>query len=102
MIHKPGKDDYTELKAYPSTSLLSGMSKPVEKVVAELLSGDADRRGQLSDSQFGSRKGPSAIDAAAIMFDRADAALKNRQITGMLLMDINAAFPSVAKGRLTA
>jgi len=44
--------------------------------------------------------GRSAIDAVAIMVDRAHAAIKNRHITGVLLMDIQAAFPSVAKGRL--
>jgi len=38
VIHKPGEDDYTKLKAYRSISLLSCMGKVVEKVVAELLS----------------------------------------------------------------
>jgi hypothetical protein len=100
VIRKPGKDDYTKLKAYRSISLLSCMGKVVEKVVAELLSEEAERRGLLSDGQFGSRKGRSAIDAAAIMVDRAHAAWTNGHITGVLLMDIKAAFPSVAKGRL--
>jgi hypothetical protein len=57
-------------------------------------------RGLLSDGQFGSRKGRSAIDAAAIMVDRAHAAWTNGDITGVLLMDIKAAFPRVAKGKL--
>jgi len=57
VIRKPGKDDYTKLKAYRSISLLSCMGKVVEKVAAELLSEEAQRRGQLSDRQFGSRKG---------------------------------------------
>ena len=100
MIRKPGKVDYTQLKAYCSISLLSCMGKVVEKVVAVLLSGEAERRGLQSDGQFGSRRGWSAIDAAAIMVNRAHAAWKNGHITGVLLMDIKAAFPSVAKGRL--
>jgi hypothetical protein len=54
----------------------------------------------LSDGQFGSKKGQSAIDAAAIMVDRAHAAWTNGHVTGVLLMDIKAAFRSVAKGRL--
>jgi len=37
VIRKPGKADYTQLKAYRSISLLSCMGKVVEKVVAELL-----------------------------------------------------------------
>ena len=69
VICKLGKDDYTKLKAYRSLSLLSCMGKLIEKVSAELLSEEAERRGLLSDGQFGSRKGRSAIDAAAIMVD---------------------------------
>jgi len=100
VILKPGKDDYMQLKAYRSISLLSCMGKVVEKAVAELLSEETERRGLLSDGQFGSRKGRAAIDSAAIMADRAHAAWKNGHITGVLLRDIKAAFPSVAKGRL--
>jgi len=100
VIRKPGKDHYTQLKAYRSISLLRCMGKVVEKVVAELLSDEAERRGLLSDGQFGSRRGRSAIDAVAIMVDRSHAAWKGGHIAGVLLMDIKAAFPSVAKGRL--
>ena len=60
----------------------------------------AEKRGLLSDGQCGSRKRWSAIDAAAIRIDRAHAAWTNGHITGMLLMDIKAAFPSVPKRRL--
>jgi len=100
VIRKPGKDDYTKLKAYRSISLPSCMGKVVENVAAGLVSEEAERRGLLSDGQFGSRKGWSAIDAVAIMVDTAPAACTNGPITGVLLMDIKAAFPSVARGRL--
>jgi len=100
VICKPGKDDCTQLKVYRSISLLSCIATVVEKVAAELQSEEARRMGLLSDRQFGSRKGWSAIDAAAIMVARAHAAWTNGHITGVLLMDIKAAFPSVAKGRL--
>jgi hypothetical protein len=56
VIRNPGKDDYMKLKAYCSISLLSRMGKVVEKVAAELLSEEPERRGRLSDGQFGSRK----------------------------------------------
>jgi hypothetical protein len=74
VIRNPGKDDYTKLKAYRSISLLRCMGKVVEKVVAELLPEEAERRGLLSDGQFGNRKRGSEIDAAAIMVDRAHTA----------------------------
>jgi len=99
VIPKPGKDDYTTLQAYHSISLLSCMGKVVKNVAAELLSEDAERRGLLSDGQSGSTTGRSAIDAAAIMVARAHAARTNGHITGVLLMDIKATYPSVANGR---
>ena len=100
VIRKRGKGDYTKLKAYRSISLLSYMGKVVEKVAVELLSEAAEMRGLLSDGQFGSRKGWSTIDTVAIMVDRAHAAWTNGHIKGVVLMDIKAAFRSMAKGRL--
>ena len=69
-------------------------------MVVELLSEQAVRIWLLSKRQFGRSKGQSAINAAAIMVDRAHAAWINGNITGVLLMDIKAAFLGVAKGRL--
>jgi hypothetical protein len=100
VIRKPGKDNYTQLKAYRSITLLSCLGKVVQKAVTELLLDVAKRRGLLGDRQFGSRRWRSAIDAAAIMVDRAHADWTKAHITGVLLMDINAAFWSVAKGTL--
>jgi len=76
------------------------MGNVVEKVVAEVLSNEAQRRALLGDGQFGSRKTRSAIDAAAIRVERAHSAWKEDNIAGVLLMDIKEAFPSVARGRL--
>ena len=72
----------------------------VESVVAELLSEDSARGVLLSDGQFGSRKGQSAIDAVAIIVDRDHAAWTHGHITSVLLMDLKEAFPSVVKRRL--
>jgi len=77
VIRKPGKDDYMKLKAYHSICLLSGKVKVFKNVFAELLSGEAKRRGLLSDRQFGSKIGPLAIDAPTITVDRAHAAQTN-------------------------
>lgn len=99
VIRKPGKDDYTQPKAYHSISLLSCMGNVVEQVVAELLSDEVEQRGQLCDRGFGSRRGQSSIDVAALMVDRAHEAWTNGHITGVLLMDVKAAFPSLANGR---
>jgi len=100
VIHEPSEDDYTLLKAYRSISLLSYLGNLVEKVVAEVLIEEAKRTELLSDGQFGSRNGRSGIVTATIMVDRAHVAWRNAHITGVLHIDIKAAFPSVAKGRL--
>jgi hypothetical protein len=42
----------------------------------------------------------SAIDPAAIMVNRVHAEWKEDNITGVLLMDIKSAFPSLVRGRL--
>jgi len=68
--------------------------------VAQLLSDEAKRTAQLRDGQFSSRKNRSVIDAAAIMVDRVQSAWKADIITGVRLIDIKAAFTSVARGRL--
>jgi hypothetical protein len=68
-ISKPGEDNYTQLKAFHSISLLSCRGKVVKKVVTELLSDEAETRGLLSDRQSGCRRGRSASDTPAIMVD---------------------------------
>jgi hypothetical protein len=99
-IHKPGRDDFVQLKADCSSSLMSCMGNVVHTVVAEQLSDEGEKRELMSNRQFGSRIRWSAIDAAAIIVAREHAALKDGHIAGMLLMDIKAAFSSMAKGRL--
>ena len=99
VIRHPGKDDHRQWKAYCSISLLSCMGKVVKKVVTDLLSEEAERRRLHTEGVFRRRKGRSAIDAAAIMVDRAHTPWTNGRNTGFLLMDIKPAFPSVAKGR---
>jgi len=89
-----------KLKSYRTISLLSSMGIVVVEVVAELLSDQPEKRALLSDGQCGCRRKRSAIDAAAIMVDRAHSAWKEDNIVGILQMDIKAAFPSVARGRL--
>jgi hypothetical protein len=95
-----GKEEYMRLTSYRTISLLRCIGKVVEKLVAELLSYEAEKRVLVSDGQFGSSTKRTAIDGAAIMVERACAASKEDNITGVLLMDIKAALPSVGRGRL--
>jgi hypothetical protein len=76
------------------------MGRVIEKVVAEQLSLGTERRQQLSNGQFGPRTWRSAIDTAAIMDDRAYVDWMDGHISGVLPIDMNAAFPRMAKERL--
>ena len=100
VIRKPGNEHYTMLKFYGTISLLSCMWRVVENVVAERRFDEAKRRALLSDCQCGSRKKRSAIDTAAIMVDRAHVAWKEDNMIRVLMMNIEAAFPSVARETL--
>jgi hypothetical protein len=100
VIGKPGNEEYTQLEAYHSISLWSCMINVIKKVVAELLSEEAERRELVRDTKFGRRTGRSAIDALAIMIYRAHAVWKNGYTTGVLLLDMKTAFPHIPNGRL--
>jgi hypothetical protein len=74
VIHKPGRNDYAQLKTYCGISLLSRMGRVVQQVVTNRLLADADRWELPSKVQFGSWKVSLAINSLAIMVDRAQAA----------------------------
>lgn len=80
--------------------MLSCTGQVVDKLFAETLSDDAERRALLSIGQFGSRKKRFAIYATAIMVDRAHSPWREDNITSVLLMDIKAGSPCMARWRL--
>ena len=96
-IPKPGKSDYSQAKSYRVISLLDCMGKVIEKVVAYLLSNQCERTGAFHPGQYGSRPQRSAVDAVGLAMARTQEAWSKGKIVGALLMDVAAAFPSVAK-----
>ena len=76
-ITKPGKDDCSLAKSYQRISLLNCLGKMVEKVAAMMVS-----------------------DAMGVTIAQAQEAWGRDYIIGALLMDVTAAFPSVARGCL--
>lgn len=55
-LRKPGKPDYTALKAYRPISLLPTISKGLEAVIANRLSYLAESNGLLPANHFGARR----------------------------------------------
>lgn len=78
------------------------MGTVVKTVIAELLAEKSERRRQFRDGLDGGRVRRSAIDMAAIMFDRAQAVWRDNHIVGGIPYNIKEAFPRISKGRLVS
>jgi len=100
VIPKPNKPDYGVAKAYRVITLLNCLGKVVEKVTANAIAEECERRRLLHDGQFGCRKRRSAIDAVGRLMKRVEEVWGRGNTTAVLLMDVKGAFPHVAKGNL--
>ena len=98
-IPKPGKD-YGLAKSYRVISLLNCLGKMVEKVAAMLISAHCEITGRFHSGHYRCRVRRSAVDAVGVAISQTQEAWKRGQITGALILDVAAAFPSVARGCL--
>ena len=85
-------------KPYRAISLLNCLGKMVGKVAAMLVSAHCESMGWFHPGQYGCRIRLSAVDAVGVVIAQTHEAWKRGRITGALLMDVAAAFPSVARG----
>ena len=99
-IPKPGQDDYSLAKSYRCISLLNCLGKMVEKVAAMLVSAHCERVRGFHPGQYGCRTRRSAVDALGVTIAQVQEAWGRGRVVGALLMDVEAAFPSVARGCL--
>ena len=99
-ITKPGKDDYSLAKSYQCISLLNCLGKMVEKVTAMMVSAHCEAVRGLHPGHYGCRAQRSAVHAVGVTIAQAQEAWGRDCIVGALLMDVAAAFPSVARGCL--
>ena len=100
VIPKPGKDDCSAVKAYRCILLPNCLGKIVEKVAADLISSHCEARGGFHPGQYGCRAKRSAVDAVGVAIAQVQEVWKRGVIAGAILMDVAAAFPSVARGCL--
>lgn len=56
VIHKPGKLDYSKVRAYRVISLLDVISKLLERTVVHLIVDHLEQKQELHEGQFGYRK----------------------------------------------
>jgi hypothetical protein len=95
VTRKPGKADYTILKAYRPTCLLRTLGKPISMAVAEYLTYIIEKHKLLLDHHFGGRPGRSTTDAIHVLVKYIQDAWRTGQVVAALFLDIKGAYPSV-------
>ena len=100
VLKKPGKPDYSNVKAYRVICLLNCLGKVLEKVVATMISKTCEERQLLHNGQMGSRVRRSATDAVAILIQEVQETWNKGEIAATLLMDVKGAFDHVSKPHL--
>jgi len=100
VIPKPGKPDYSKVRAYRVISLLDVISKLVERTAAHLIADHLERKRGLHDGQYGCRKRRSCVDAVAVLINRTQQAWQEKRVAGALFMDVKSAFNNVSKAHL--
>jgi len=80
--------------------LLKHLGKVVEKVAANAIAEECERRQLLQDRQFGCKNRRSAIDPIGRLMKKVEEAWGRGNTAAVLLMDGKGAFPHVAKGNL--
>jgi Reverse transcriptase (RNA-dependent DNA polymerase)/Endonuclease-reverse transcriptase len=100
VLRKPGKPDYTKVKAYRPIALESTIGKVFESVMAEILSYLTETHDLLPSHHFGGRPGRSTEDALMIMIENIYKAWKNEQVYSAVFLDVAGAFNYVHHSRL--
>jgi len=70
VIPKPGKPDYSKVRAYRVILLLDVVSKLLERTAAHTIADHLQQSRGLHEWQFGCRKRRSCVDAVAILMNR--------------------------------
>lgn len=85
-----------ERSSYRPISLLSGLSKSLERIIADRLNSHISVQANIiQPQQFGFRSGHSATQQALRIKQLITQSKQHRQSTGLILLDVKNAFPSV-------
>jgi ribonuclease HI len=99
-LRKPGKDDYTQPKAYRPIALLNTLGKVMEAIIANRLSYLADVHRLLPSRHTGGRKLTSTEHAMHLLLQRIHQAWSEGKVATLLLLDVSGAYDNVSPERL--
>ena len=95
-IPKPGKDDYTNPRAYRPISLVSFLFKALEKIILLEIEDNVLSKKPLSKNQHGFRRGYSVDTALSDFTDQVESAILRGQYAIGCFIDVQGAFDSVS------
>lgn len=102
ILRKPKKADYSLPNAYRPISLLSSLSKALEKVMATRIVYYSEKFGLLPKEVFGGRPGLSVEDAILAATSAIKAAQGRGNVVAGIAFDVKGAFTNVDRVRLLA
>ena len=100
VLRKPGKPRYDTPKAYRPIALLNTMCKVLTAIIAELMTYYTETHQLLPPHHFGGRPGRTTTDAVHLLVHKVKDAWRKRQVTAVLFLDIEGAFPNAVTGKL--
>ena len=100
VLRKPGKPRYDTPKAYRPIALLNTLCKVLTALMAELMTYYTETHQLLPALHFGGRPGRTTLDAIHLLVHKIKDAWRKRQVTAVLFLDIEGAFPNAVTSRL--
>ena len=100
VLRKPGKDDYTQPKAYRPIALLNTLRKALEAIVANRLAYLADVHGLLPSRHTGGRKLASTEHAMHFLLQQIHQAWSEGKVASLMLLNLSGAYDNVSHERL--
>ena len=101
VLKKPGKADYTILKAYRPITLLNTLGKVFESVLARRISAMAEQHMLLPQEQMGARKNRSTETALELLTEQVHTiwGKSGKHVASLLCLNIAGAFDKVPHQR---
>ena len=100
VLRKPGKPRYDNPKAYRPIALLNTMSKVLTALIADIMTFYTETHQLLLAHHFGGRPGRTTTDAVHLLVHKIKDAWRKQQVTAVLFLDIEGAFPNTVTSKL--